>query len=68
MTDHTFILILKALFKRYFENGESVGLEVRNIVTKYRQEIEDDIINFKYSEKNEDSKRTFRKRKKSARG
>lgn len=53
MSDETFILILKAKFKEYFENGKSVGMDVKAIVAKFRQEIEDDILNFKYKEKNE---------------
>lgn len=50
MTDETFILILKSKYKKYFENGESVGMEVRELVAKFRQEIEDEILNFKYKE------------------
>lgn len=55
MTDEVFILILKAKFKEYFENGKSVGLDVKQIVAKFRQEIEDDILKFKYKEKNENN-------------
>ena len=44
MTDHQFIFILKAKYKKYFENGESVGSEVKKLVADFRQEIEDDLL------------------------
>ena len=47
MTDQTFILLLKAAFKRYYipsENGctESVGFEIENIVEQFRNKVIDD--------------------------
>ncbi|WP_234111489.1 hypothetical protein [Chryseobacterium sp. R2A-55] len=53
MTDEIFILILKARLKQYYQEGKSVGLELRALVAQFRQEIEDDILKFKYREKNE---------------
>lgn len=50
MSDETFILILKSKYKKYFENGKSVGMEVQELVAMFRQEIEDEILKFKYKE------------------
>ncbi len=39
MTSQTFILLLKAKYKKYFENGESVGLDVAELVEEFREEV-----------------------------
>lgn len=44
MTDKAFIHLLKSHYKRYFESGESVGMEVLELVELFRKEIEDEII------------------------
>lgn len=51
MTDKTFILILKAKLKQFYLEDRSVGLELCALVAQFRQEIEDDILKFKYEEK-----------------
>ena len=53
MKDDEFIFLMKAKLKQYYLENKSVGLELRELVAKFRQEIEDDILNFKYKEKNE---------------
>jgi hypothetical protein len=64
MTDKTFILILKANYKKYFENGESVGLEIQKLVAQFRQEIEDDALRQKYKIEEKISFKTTLKPKK----
>lgn len=49
MTDEVFIQILKSHFKAYFESGQSVGMEVKEIVAEFRREIK----NSKRKKKNE---------------
>lgn len=51
MTDKTFILLLKAKYKRYFENGESVGLEVAELVDDFRNETISDYLKKKQKNK-----------------
>lgn len=51
MTDETFIIILKAKLKKFYVENQSVGLELKAIVAQFRQEIEDDVLKFKYEEK-----------------
>lgn len=55
MSDEQFIFILKAKFKTYFvQNDEgktqSVGEDIKQLVQQFRQEIEDDVLQFKYRE------------------
>ena len=50
MTDQQFILILKSKLKQYYQEGKSVGLELAELVAKFRQEIEDDCLEFKYKD------------------
>ena len=38
MTNKTFILLLKAKYKKYFETGQSVGLDVAELVEEFRNE------------------------------
>jgi hypothetical protein len=45
MTDEIFILQLKALYKNYFQNDRSAGMEVRRLVRQFREEIQEE--NFK---------------------
>ena len=51
MTSETFILLLKAKYKRYFENGESVGLEVAELVDDFRNETISDYLKKKQKNK-----------------
>lgn len=51
MTDEVFIQILKSHFKAYFESGQSVGMEVKEIVAQFRKEIK----NSKRKKKNENN-------------
>lgn len=53
MTDRTFIHLLKSHYKRYFESGESVGMEFLELVELFRKEIEDEIIEKRKSEMTE---------------
>lgn len=39
MTSETFILLIKAKYKKYFEEGQSVGLEVAELVEEFREEV-----------------------------
>ena len=50
MNDDQFIRILKAKLKQYYQEGRSVGLELRELVADFRQEIEDECMKFKYKE------------------
>lgn len=52
MTDEQFIFIIKAKLKLYYQEGKSVGMELRALVADFRQEIEDDCLKFKYEELN----------------
>ena len=51
MTSETFILLLKAKYKRYFENGESVGLEVAELIEDFRNETISDYLKKKQKNK-----------------
>lgn len=44
MTDKAFIHLLKSHYKRYFESGESVGMEVLELVELFSKEIEDEYV------------------------
>ncbi len=39
MTNETFILLLKAVFKKYFEDGKSAGMEVKELVEDFRESV-----------------------------
>ncbi|ROI02900.1 hypothetical protein EGH90_12455 [Kaistella haifensis] len=51
MTSETFILLLKAKYKNYFENGESVGLDVAELVEEFRNEAISDYLKKKTKRK-----------------
>ena len=51
MTDEQFIFILKAKLKQYYLENKSVGMELKSLVAQFRQEIMDDVLKFKYDEK-----------------
>jgi hypothetical protein len=51
MTDEQFIFILKAKLKQYYLENKSVGMEIKSLVAQFRQEIMDDVLRFKYDEK-----------------
>lgn len=61
MNDDQFIRILKAKLKQYYQEGRSVGLELRELVANFRQEIEDDCMKIKYQEPKEKPKSIFKK-------
>lgn len=44
MTDKVFILLLKPMFKDYFQNNRSVGLEILELVEQFRKEAHKDFI------------------------
>ncbi|MCC2590337.1 hypothetical protein [Chryseobacterium sp. MFBS3-17] len=54
MTDQQFIFIIKAKLKLYYQEGRSVGMDLRELVARFRQEIEDDcFLTFNENQKNE---------------
>ncbi len=56
MTDDQFIFIIKSKLKQFYQENKSVGLDVKKLVAQFRQEIEDDTLQFKYKEQNENRK------------
>ena len=55
MTDDQFIFIIKSKLKQFYQENKSVGLDVKKLVAQFRQEIEDDTLQFKYKEQNENN-------------
>lgn len=51
MTSETFILLIKAKYKKYFEEGQSVGLEVAELVEEFREEVISDYLKRKAARK-----------------
>lgn len=47
MTDEVFILQLKAMYKNYFQNGRSVGMDVRELVRQFREQSQEDLTKIK---------------------
>ncbi|WP_146063310.1 hypothetical protein [Halpernia humi] len=45
MTDEVFILHIKALYKNYYQNGRSVGMQVRRLVRQFRQDVQQENFN-----------------------
>lgn len=57
MTDEQFILILKSKLKEYYIENRSVGMELKELVTKFRQEIEQNSSKYKQKTKSETQKK-----------